>query len=464
MITLFNTFTKKKEVFTPIKPGSVSMYSCGPTVYNYAHIGNLRSYIFADTTKRVLTYNDLIVGQVINITDVGHLTDDADAGEDKIEKRAKLEGKSITDITNHYTNAFLSDLTALNIDPTQITFPKASEHISEQVTLIKTLEEKGYTYTTSDGVYFDTSKYPAYGKLGSIDTQGLKEGARIEKNQEKKNITDFALWKFSTNNEKRLQEWNSPWGVGFPGWHIECSAMSTKYLGQPFDIHTGGIDHISIHHNNEIAQSEAASNTPLAHFWLHNEFITTEDSKMSKSENNFTRLQTLQDKDIHPLALRYWMLTAHYRSPLLFKQESIEASEQALFKLAQSVHKLPSGGSINADYKEKFIAAVNDDLAIPQAIALAWDLLKDPEVTDKDKKSTLLDFDRVFGFSLATLSQKINEKKKRIPPEVQRLAQDRKKLREERRWDEADALRLKIESLGYSVNDIDAGFEILPKY
>jgi len=293
------------------------MYNCGPTVYNYAHIGNLRGYVQADIIRRVLEYYNFEVKQIINITDVGHLVDDAEDGKDKIEKGAEREKKSVEEIVEFYTNAFYDDLLALNINPSRIYhFPRASEHITEQIELIKVLEKKGYTYTTHDGVYFDTSKYPEYGNFAHLDTERLQEGARVETNPEKKNPTDFALWKFS-GDRKRLQEWDSPWGVGFPGWHIECSAMAMKYLGEQFDIHCGGIDHKPVHHTNEIAQTEATTDTkPWVKYWLHGEFLLIDEGKMAKSGENFLTLQTLKDKNIDPLAYRYFVLQAHYRKQL----------------------------------------------------------------------------------------------------------------------------------------------------
>jgi cysteinyl-tRNA synthetase len=298
-IYLTNTLTGKKELFKPVRKGLLSalgigktrvgMYHCGPTVYNYAHIGNLRAYVFADTLKRLMLAHGFRVEQVINITDVGHLVSDGDTGEDKMEKARRLEKKSAWDIAQFYTEAFLKNLADLNINIEGTEFPRATDFIREQVAIVKTLEEKGYTYRTSDGIYFDTSKFPTYGKLGNIDIAGIREGERIGVNQEKLNPTDFALWKFSPTNEQREMEWESPWGKGFPGWHIECSAMSKALLGTTFDIHTGGIDHIPVHHNNEIAQSEGSTGEPLARYWLHNAFVNVVGGKMAKSEGNFPR-------------------------------------------------------------------------------------------------------------------------------------------------------------------------------
>ena len=297
-IKLHNTLGNQKEEFKSIKSKAVHMYNCGPTVYSFAHIGNMRAYVFADILRKTLKYFGYEVKQVINITDVGHLTDESDTGNDKIEELAKKEKKTVTEIARFYEKAYLEDLKDLNINTQNTIFPRATEHITEQIEIIKILEEKGFAYQTTDGVYFNTSKFKDYGKLGNINIKEQKEGSRIEKNSEKRNPADFALWKFSpgagSGQSSRLQEWESPWGVGFPGWHIECSAMSQKYLGQPFDIHTGGIDHIPVHHNNEIAQSECAFGVPLANFWLHNEFLTIEGEKMSKSLKNTYTISDLK--------------------------------------------------------------------------------------------------------------------------------------------------------------------------
>jgi cysteinyl-tRNA synthetase len=292
-LEFYNTLTKQKEFFAPLRDGAVSMYNCGPTVYNYAHIGNLRSYVFADVLRRAFEYNGLAVTQIINLTDVGHLTGDRDEGEDKMEKGALREGKTAKDISEFYTKAFFEDLAKLNIEKAD-RYPKATEHIEEQISLIKKLEEKGFAYVLEDGVYFDTAKFPKYGDLAQLDLVGQKEGARVEANTEKRNPADFTLWKFSKPEEKRQQEWPSPWGTGFPGWHIECSAMSMKYLGETFDIHTGGIDHIPVHHTNEIAQAEAATGKKFVNLWMHHGFVNIEGGKMAKSADNFVRMKSLE--------------------------------------------------------------------------------------------------------------------------------------------------------------------------
>jgi len=378
-LSLYNTLTGKKEPFLPLIPGKVSMYNCGPTVYNYAHIGNLRSYIFADILKRTLEWNKYDVQQVINITDVGHLVGDGDTGQDKMEKTAQIEKKTAQEIATFYTNAFFDDITTLNIDKSKIVFCRATDHIPEQIALIQTLEKKGFTYITSDGVYFDTAKFRNYGKLGNIDLAGLEEGSRVSINTEKRNKTDFALWKFSPRDEKRQQEWPSPYGIGFPGWHIECSAMSMKYLGETFDIHTGGIDHIPVHHNNEIAQSESATGKPYVRYWLHNAFLNIDGHKISKSIGNTLYLRNLVTKGISPLAYRYWLLTGHYRTMLNFTEESVLGAQTALVKLINHFiewRQLPLGKE-HTEYVKKFEDFINDDLDTPKALALLWELVKD---------------------------------------------------------------------------------------
>lgn len=459
-IFLHNTFTNKKELFTPIKADLVSMYNCGPTVYNYAHIGNLRAYVFADILRRMFEFNGYKVKQVINITDVGHLTSNEDVGDDKVEQAAKKEGKSAKDITNFYTEAFFKDLDELNISRAQITFPKATDYIPEQIEMVKTLEEKGFTYQTSDGIYFDTSKFPEYGKLGNINLKGLEEGARIGVQTERKNPTDFALWKFSVNTGTREQEWESPWGVGFPGWHIECSAMSKKLLGVTFDIHTGGIDHIPVHHNNEIAQSLCANDAPFVNYWMHSAFLNVGSEKMAKSEGNFIRLETLKEKGVNPLAFRYLMLTARYSSPMEFSWEALVGAETTLNKLRNFVQsKSNESGESNETkikyYKDVFKQHINDDLDTPKAVALVWELIKDEEVSNADKKDILLSFDSVLGL-------KLDEKKieVEIPKEISDLVIARDTARSEKNWQLSDELRKQIEDAGFEVMDTPDGTKI----
>lgn len=459
-IFLQNNLSGAKEAFKPIQEKKTGLYSCGPTVYNYAHIGNLRAYVLSDILRRTLEYAGYKVSQIINITDVGHLTSDSDQGADKIEEEAKKENKNAKEIAEFYTSAFFEDLQKLNIKTEGTIFPKASEHITEQIELVKKLEEKGFTYKTSDGIYFDTSKFRDYGKLGKTNIEGLESGARVEINSEKKNITDFALWKFSQPHEKRQQEWESPWGIGFPGWHIECSAMSMKYLGETFDIHTGGIDHIPVHHNNEIAQSESATGKPFVNYWLHNAFVNIEGGKMAKSEGNFVRLETLLGKGINPLSYRYLLLTARYNSPLNFKWEALESANKALTKLAKDFFKLGQASSeANPEYLKKFEDFIADDLDTPKAIALIWELIKDQSIENSAKRKTLIEFDKILGLDIEKLSQQFSKKIK-IPKEIENLAKEREEARTNEDWRKSDELRDKITELGYIVTDTKDGQEI----
>ena len=397
-IKLHNTLTGSLEAFTPINPGKVGMYHCGPTVYNYAHIGNLRSYVFADLLRRTFEYSGHDVAQVINITDIGHLTSDADTGDDKMVKGLKREGLPLTleglkQLSLKYEKAFKEDLEALNIE-TPHHFPRATEYLEQEIALVKRLEEKGYAYKLDDGVYFDTTKLTNYGKLGGL-TPIEESQARIETS--KKNSRDFVLWKISQDDHLGFE---SPWGRGFPGWHIECSVMSRELLGQPFDIHTGGVDHIPVHHNNEIAQSEAAYDAPLANFWLHNEFVTVAEGKMAKSEDNFITLKTLTEKGFSPLSYRYFLLMAHYRTPVNFSWEALEAAQNAYEKLKKFVSTGGSSGSVDEAYKAKFKEKLENDLNTAQALAIVWTMVKDKEVTIENKIATILDFDRVLGLGL----------------------------------------------------------------
>lgn len=439
-IKLSNTLTGKKDEFRPITEGVVKMYHCGPTVYNFPSVGNMRSYVFADILRRLFEYSGYKVEQVINITDVGHLVGDGDQGEDKIEKEAQKEGKSATDIARFYEKEFYKDLSLLNINTENTKFPRASEHIEEQLEIIKILEKKGFTYPTSDGIYFDTSRLSDYGKLGNINIEGLREGARIGENTEKKNSTDFALWKFSKEGEKRLQEWDSPWGVGFPGWHIECSAMSKKYLGQPFDIHTGGIDHIPVHHNNEIAQSECAYEKPLANYWLHNEFIKVDGEKMSKSLGNIYTIQNLIEKKIHPLSFRYWLLTSHYSTPANFTWDGVAGSQSALEKIISFYPSLPDSHGTDKYVQEQFEEAISDNLNTPIALSLLQEA----------KSKTLVDhMDKVLGLNIKTLSENMYD----ISYEILELKKERDTARENKDWQKSDTLRKTLEEKGFVVED-----------
>lgn len=453
MLKLYNSLTRKKEVFEPLNPPNVGVYTCGPTVYDYAHIGNLRTYIFADVLRRVLEYNGYKVKQVMNITDVGHLFGDRDMGRDKVAESAERAGESAWEIAEFYTKVFLDDIKQLNILKPQI-MPKATGHIKEQIEIIKKLEENGFTYKTSDGVYFDTSKLKDYGKMATVDLEQLREGARVEKNPEKKNPTDFVLWKFSPKDKKRQMEWDSPWGVGFPGWHVECSAMSAKYLGQPFDIHTGGVDHINVHHTNEIAQSGGAYGKPLARFWLHGAFLLLGEQRMGKSEGNLMTLSEIKEKGFDPLAYRYLVLTAHYRSELKFTLSSLKAAENALNNLKIEVSSWDKPNGYDPDYDAQFLEAVNDDFDMPKALSIVWDLTKsdlDPAV----KHEMLLKLDSVLGLRLAEIQRKKETKIK--SEKVQKLIEEREKARKAKDWEKADKLREKLQSLGITIEDTPQG-------
>jgi cysteinyl-tRNA synthetase len=455
MLKLTNSLSKKKEEFKPISSGKVGIYNCGPTVYDYIHIGNLRAFVTADLIRRVFEYNNYDVTQVMNITDVG-IGGDNDEGEDKIIKGLKREGKPITleamkELTEFYTEKFLEDLAKLNILKPGV-LPKASEHIAEDIELITELEKKDFVYKTSDGMYFDTSKDRGYGKLGGLSKEQSETSARIAHNSEKKNYRDFAVWKF---NSKIGYE--SPWGQGFPGWHIECSAMSRKYLGPHFDIHTGGIDLAAIHHNNEIAQSESACDCTFVNYWLHNAFVNVEAGKMAKSEGTGIQLQTIIDKNIDPLAYRYFLLSAHYRTPITFSWEGLEGAKNAYTKLIARLSEIPEIGSVSDFYKQKFTEAIDDDLNTPQALALVFELLADTAVSDPDKKATILDFDTVLGLNLA--AEIILD----IPNNVQKLIEKREQARKNKQWKESDELRFEIEKHGFSIKDTENGPKISRK-
>ncbi len=461
-IKLFNRLSGQLETFKPLKEGLVSMYNCGPTVYNYAHIGNLRSYVFADILRRTFEYNDYKVTQVINVTDIGHLSSDSDDGEDKMTKALKREGKPLTlsamrEVADFYFEEFKKDLTALNIELPE-KFPFASEHIEEDINLVKKLTENGFTYVISDGIYFDTSKFPQYGKLGNIP-QTDDEKSRIGLNPEKRNHRDFAVWKFN----KELG-YEADFGKGFPGWHIECSAMSIKYLGPEFDIHTGGIDHIPVHHNNEIAQAVCAG-YPYAKVWMHNAHLNmaTENGseKMAKSGDNFITLQTLKEKKIDPLALRYVFLGARHSSPLQFSYEALEGAETALKKIKAFVH----GGNVENqensvetnEYKNKFLSYINDDLDTAKALALVWDIMKDDTLSMESKAKLILDFDKVLGLELDKVENF------EIPENVQKLMSERDNARAEKNFEKSDELRQEIENSGFDVSDTPEGTVVTPR-
>ncbi len=454
-LKLYNTLTRKKEIFKPIKKGEVGMYTCGPTVYWYQHIGNLKAYIFTDILKRTLLYNGYKVKHVINITDVGHLTSGADEGEDKMEKAAKREGKTAQDIANFYFSLFENDLKKLNILLPTI-WCKATEHIKEQIELIKKLEEKKYTYRTSDGIYFDSFKFEDYGRLAKINTTGLKFGKRIAMG-EKKHPTDFALWKFSSPPGVRQQEWDSPWSIGFPGWHIECSAMSMKYLGEHFDIHTGGEDHIPVHHTNEIAQSECATGKKFVNYWMHEAFLLFKGEKVSKSKGGLYTISELEEKGYPPLVYRYLALLTLYRKPLNFSLETMDAAKTAYERLRRKIIELKEaehkGEDLTEKYASEFAKAINDDLNTPKAIQVLWLVIDDIKFDTKKKLALLYKFDEVLALNI----KEMKEEAAQVPEEVQKLIDARERLRKNKLWAEADIIRERIKEHGFSIKDTQEG-------
>ncbi len=452
-LRLYDTYTRQVRDFEPLKPGQVGLYTCGLTVYDYAHIGNLRTYVFEDILRRALEFNGYEVEHVQNITDVGHLVSDADTGEDKMEKGSRRTGMSAWEIAELYTAAFKEDMKQLNIlEPT--IWCKATDHIKEQIDLVKCIEAAGYTYRTDDGIYFDTTRLENYGYLGRLDVAGQRAGARVDV-AGKRSPTDFALWKFSPADQQRQMEWDSPWGVGFPGWHIECSAMAARYLGPFFDIHCGGEDHIPVHHTNEIAQTQACYGTTLANFWLHGYFLQLDDAKMAKSSGDFLRLQTLIDQGYDPLAYRYFCLSGHYRSKLTFSWEGMDGATAALSRLRTAYSSWDEGGSVDETYLARFLEEINADLNMPRALALAWELTRS-DLPSASKKATMDAFDRVLGLGLAEWAPT----EEQIPEQVLVLVEQRQQARAEKRWADADALRDEIAAAGYEVRDTPEGPQV----
>ncbi len=444
-IFLNNTLTKNKEVFKPLEPGSVKMYNCGPTVYGPQHIGNLSMFVFTDILRRTLEYSGLTVKQVINFTDFGHLSGDnegdADRGEDRMTKGLKREGLALTlenmrVLAEKYAQIFLNDLGSLNIQKKNVVFPYASDYIPDQIKMIEVLVAKEMAYLGEKGVYFDTSKFPDYGKLGDINLSGLEEGARVEKS-EKRNLTDFILWKKDPKTG-----WESPWGLGFPGWHIECSAMILKILGEQIDIHTGGIEHIPIHHNNEIAQSESATGKkPFSQFWLHRAHLKVDDSKISKSEGTAIYLEDFKTHFIHPLSFRYWLLTSHYKTPANFTWEGVLGAQNAYEKIVSNFEELPAKNVSDAEIIEKFEKALSDDLNTPIAIAL---------LQEAKSKHVINQMDRILGLDIKRLA---TEMTKKIPEEILELQSERDEARQKKDWQKSDRLREEIEKEGFVLED-----------
>lgn len=464
-LKLYNTLTRSKEVFKPIIDNKVKMYTCGPTVYNFAHIGNLRSYVFPDILKKLLTFLGYEVNQIINFTDVGHLVSDADEGADKIEKAAAETGKTAWEISEFFAQVFQQDIKALNIsNPSKFTY--ATKYIDEQIDMVKTLEEKGFTYNTSDGVYFDTSKFNDYGKMAKIDIDGLDEGLRVDF-KEKRNKTDFALWKLSPIDQQRQMEWESPWGKGFPGWHIECSAMINAELGTHIDIHTGGTDHIPVHHTNEIAQSEGANGKKFVNYWLHGAFLVLDkNAKMSKSQGNFIGLKELINENFSPIAYRYMTLTSHYRNFLTFSPDILKSAQTAYFNLKRHIKNLSEnqsskGNEKSLEYDNKILDSFLDDMNVPKAIGFIWELVQDNEIGSIEKLQIINKYDQILSLNL-TDSSDLPELNFEIPDNVKELAEQRWQVRLAKDFKESDRLRDEIHSLGFEVKDSKQGYELVP--
>lgn len=453
-----NTLSGNKEVFVSLKPGIVLLYSCGPTVYSKVHIGNLRAYIFSDTIARTLAAAGYRVRRVMNITDVGHLVGDGDRGEDKMAVGAAREHATPESIAERYTKLFIGDMGDLNVNTDDITFPHATDYIKEQIALAKTLEEKGFAYQLADGLYFDTQKFPGYGKLGGLSQAKLESGARVELVKGKHNPTDFVLWRAAKPND--LQQWDSPWGRGNPGWHIECSAMSRALLGQEIDIHTGGEDLAQIHHNNEIAQSEAASNRTFVHYWMHNAFLTMNGEKASKSLGNVVYLSDIIEKGFHPLSLRYFFLQAHYRTPLSFSWDALAGAASALerlWKLSEEIADDSGRVSAPSEARNRFLALMRDDLSTPQALGTVWESLKSEEYTPAEKWGLLEAADAHFGLLLLNPPTPKALTEKDLPEEIRKMLAARIAARISRDFKEADRIRANIEAAGYCIEDGSEG-------
>lgn len=459
-LIFYNTASRKKEPFT-LAPGEdfVKMYCCGPTVYHFAHIGNLRTYIFEDTLCRTLEYYGYKLKHIVNITDVGHLTSDQDTGEDKMEKGALRTGKTVWEVAQFYMDAFFKDWHRLNIEEPTL-WCRATEHIKQQIDLVKVLEEKGYTYRTSDGIYFDSLKFPRYADFARLDVENLRKGSRIDMG-EKHAATDFALWKFSPTDKKRLMEWDSPWGVGFPGWHIECSAMAMNYLGPTLDIHCGGTDHIRVHHTNEIAQSECATGKPFARFWMHGEFLRLGDAKMSKSSGEFLTVDLLEDKGFNSLDYRLFALTSHYRNYLNFSWEALESAREALKSLHKKTDPLMGKATkIESEeakkWQNEFKDAIGDDLNMPRALGLLNSVLK-TELPEGEKAALVLDFDRVLGLKLDEPRKEIAKKPDADAvddsAEIESLISQRTEARKSKNWQESDRIRDLLKEKGIEIKD-----------
>ena len=461
MLKIYNTLTRQKEEFKPIDEKEVRMYSCGPTVYSYAHIGNMRTYIFMDIFRRTLKYDGYKIKGVMNITDVGHLLSDGDDGEDKMEKASREQKKSPWEIAAFYTDVFFKDLAKLNIGRPEI-IAKATDHIADMIDYVKALEDKGYGYEIDDGIYFDIDKFPSYGKLSRLNLEDQQAGARVEVNSQKHNPYDFALWKKA--EPEHIMQWPSPWGMGYPGWHIECSTMSKKYLGEVFDIHTGGVDHIPVHHENEIAQSEALAGKKTVNYWVHGEFMLVNNGKMSKSLGNTYTISQLEEMGYSPLVFRMFCLNAHYRKKLNFTFEGMDAAKVSYERLlnalyAHKVSQAKTSDEVIAKYEKEFNDAINDDLNLPLALGVLWTMLKEPK--SKDIFDLALKFDAVFGLNLKDAHENLEEVNKDIPEDILALAQKRFDAKKAKDFATADALRNEIKEKGYSILDSKDGFKVV---
>jgi cysteinyl-tRNA synthetase len=458
VLKLFNTLSRKKEEFKPIKKGEVGLYCCGPTVYWHQHIGNLRTYLFEDVLKRILLYNRLKVKHVINVTDVGHLTSDADEGEDKLVKALKREGlplnkESMLKLANMYWEEFKQDFERLHILSPDV-WSKATEHIPEMIELVKRIEKNGHTYSAGGNLYYDISKYKDYAKLAKLRLEEQKAGARVEAVEEKKNPQDFVLWFTKSKFEGHIMLWDSPWGTGWPGWHLECSAMSMKYLGDHFDIHCGGVDHIGVHHTNEIAQSEGATGKKWVNYWLHGEFLVSEKEKMSKSLGGFLTISSLMEKGYDPLVYRYFCLSAHYRSKLFFSWEAMDGAKNSFESFRNKILEIKddlSSKPKDNDYKNNFKDAINDDMNMPIALSVVWAVIKDQDMGNKEKYDLLLDFDKVLGFNIEDM------KRVEISDDIQKLVDEREAARKAKDFKKADEIRDKLQSQGIVLEDTSKG-------
>ncbi len=461
ILHLYNTATRHKDAFEPLTPGLVKVYCCGPTVYHFAHIGNLRTYVFEDLLRRTLESLNYEVRHVVNITDVGHLTSDADTGEDKMEKGARREGKTAWDIAEYYTQAFQKDWKALNLlEPTE--WPRATAHIPEQIALIQELEKKGFTYSIAgDGVYFDTAKFPRYPEFAQLDIEGMQAGARVTVNEGKRNPTDFALWKFSPSDTQRMMEWESPWGKGFPGWHVECSAMAMKILGETLDIHCGGADHIRVHHTNEIAQSECATGKLFSRFWVHGGWLleapdeSGKGGKMSKSAGEFVTLDVLIGQGYSAMDYRYFCLTAHYRNYLNFSYTGLDSARDSLRNLRKRTDPLigkavPVRSDAGQEWRKRFLDAACDDLNFPQALGVLNLMLKDPDMLEGERAGLVVEFDKLLGLKL-TEAEKIQTAE--LPADLAALLPERAEARKRKDWPRSDTIRDQFKAQGFVLKD-----------